>query len=146
MYYCINNNSAMLHTCLLCYATSKCCFWDFFTKVMLANWEVWNLLERQNFWAYKLWKGSEISSKTHLLKISPSHYDNEFQYMTTNPCFIHSFAACVRNNFHMFSPNHRCLCQGRRASSHNMSLWWKRDNALLRWLIRKIQNCWKSQP
>lgn len=42
--------------------------------------------------------------------------------MTKNPWFIHSFSACVRNNFHMFSPNQPCLCQGRHASSQNMSL------------------------
>lgn len=43
-------------------------------------------------------------------EIRPSHYDNEFQYMTTNPWLIHSFSACVRNNFHMFSPNLLCVC------------------------------------
>lgn len=66
-------------------------------------------------------KGEEINNKTHLLKIRPSHYDKEFQYMTTHPRFIHSFAACVRNNFHGFSPNQLCLCRGRRAITQNMA-------------------------
>lgn len=49
-------------------------------------------------------KRAEISDKSHLLKIGPPHYAKEFQYMTAHPWFIHSFAACVRNNFHRFSP------------------------------------------